>query len=157
MKSLELKIPPLVWVLSFAVCIWLCSDWFPSFRFTFAGAKFLGLLVAFLGLGLAVSGILVFQKAQTTVNPLRPGDAAALVRGGPYRFTRNPMYLGMLFVLFGWSLALQNACGFVFLPIYVLILTELQIRPEEKFLVELFGQEYNDYRCEVPRWLGLTN
>jgi protein-S-isoprenylcysteine O-methyltransferase Ste14 len=76
-----------------------------------------------------------------------------LVKSGPYQFTRNPMYVGMLLVLFGWFLFLHNLCGFVFVVLYLVILTELQIKPEERLLEQLFGQQYQDYKKSVPRWI----
>lgn len=154
MKSLELKIPPLVWTAALALCIWACSVWLPEFQFTLPGARLLGVLFAALGVGTAFSGIWSFRQAQTTANPMSPGDASALVKSGPYRITRNPMYVGMLLVLFGWFLLLHNACSFVFVILYVPILTELQIKPEERLLEQLFGQPYHDYKKSVPRWIG---
>lgn len=153
MKTLELKIPPLIWTAALALCIWACSIWLPEFQFSLPAARFWGVLCACLGLATASSGIWSFRKAQTTANPMSPGDASALVKSGPYQFTRNPMYVGMLLVLFGWFLFLHNLCGFVFVVLYLVILTELQIKPEERLLEQLFGQQYQDYKKSVPRWI----
>lgn len=152
MKSLELKIPPLVWVIGCAICMWACAVWLPAFEFALPHTKTLGGLLAALGLSIALSGILTFRKAQTTVNPLHPENAGSLVRSGPYRFTRNPMYLGMLFVLCGWFVFLHNLAAVVFIGVYVTVLTAFQIQPEERVLTELFGDEYRDYMRDVPRW-----
>lgn len=154
LKSLELKIPPLVWVVGCAICMWACAQWLPAFNFNLEHASGLGVLLAALGLAIAVSGILTFRKARTTVNPMRPEQAGSLVTGGPYRFTRNPMYLGMLLVLGGWFLHLHNLAALVFLPLYVTLLTTFQILPEERAMERLFGSEYADYKAAVSRWFG---
>jgi protein-S-isoprenylcysteine O-methyltransferase Ste14 len=156
MKNLELKFPPVVWVLGCAMCMWACKVWLPDFDFDLRQAQALGGLVASMGLSISVSGVLTFRKARTTVNPMHPGRANSLVRSGPYRFTRNPMYLGMFFVLSGWFLFLHNLAALVFLGVYVAVITEFQIRPEERFMAELFGEQYEEYKREVPRWLGAT-
>ena len=76
-----------------------------------------------------------------------------MVTGGVFRFTRNPMYLGMLLVLAGWALWLGNAAAFAGLPLSVLVLNALQIRPEERILRERFGDEWTRYAARVRRWM----
>ena len=73
---------------------------------------------------------------------------------GIYRFTRNPMYVGALFVLTAWFLFLQNWLPMLFLGTFVWILTRLQIKPEERVLIGRFGEEYAAYCRRVPRWIG---
>ena len=154
LRNLELKIPPVLWVLGCAICMWACAVWLPSFTFALPQASLLGGLLAFIGLCIAISGVLAFRKASTTVDPTRPEKANDLVVTGPYRFTRNPMYVGMLFVLSGWFLFLHNLAALVFLGVYFALITELQIRPEERAMGELFGERYQEYKREVPRWFG---
>lgn len=94
-----------------------------------------------------------FRRAGTTVEPFHPERANALVTIGPYSITRNPMYVGMTGMLVahaayrGGIATLLPAAGFV------AVIDRLQIRPEEKALVERFGDEYVAYRDHVPRWL----
>ena len=76
-----------------------------------------------------------------------------MVTRGVYRWTRNPMYLGMLVVLAGWAVWLGSAAALLGLPLSVLLLNRLQIGPEERILRERFGQDYIDYQARVRRWL----
>jgi len=70
-----------------------------------------------------------------------------------YTFTRNPMYLGMLLLLIGWVFWVGNPLGVPMLFVYVWYLTRFQIKPEERVLAELFGDQYIDYMRQVRRWL----
>ena len=107
-----------------------------------------------LGGGLiALAGVLEFHRAHTTVNPMAPQKASALVTSGVYRITRNPMYLGMLLVLAGWAVWLGNAAAFVGLPLFVAVLNLLQIAPEERVLRERFGDAFTRYAARVRRWI----
>ena len=76
-----------------------------------------------------------------------------LLTSGPYAFTRNPMYLGLLLVLLGWAAYLSNALACVFLPAFVLYMNRFQIGPEERALAALFGQAFLDYKNRVRRWV----
>ena len=94
-----------------------------------------------------------FSRNETTVNPLEPDQAQKLVVSGLFRFTRNPMYLGMALVLFAWALYLANASAIIGPVLFVASITALQIKPEEEVLGKIFGQDYADYRKRVRRWL----
>ena len=157
MKKLELKIPPLLWVIDAAFCMWGTSVLFPAFAFELPYSRLIGLCFALLGLSLALYAIHTFRRSSTTVNPLTPEKSSSLVVGGPYRYTRNPMYLGMLFILFGCYIALSNALACIFMITFVLIMTWLQIQPEERALLNIFGSEYEEYRKTVRRWLGRSH
>ena len=75
------------------------------------------------------------------------------VSAGPYRFTRNPMYLGLLLTLLAWAVFLFNPVVLLFVPIFVLYINRFQIKPEEQVLSSLFGAEYMAYKGQVRRWL----
>lgn len=111
--------------------------------------------LAFLGAGAAIgtAGVWSFRKAQTTVNPWRPHGSSALVSSGIYRFTRNPMYLGLLLVLFGWGLFLANVFALALAWAFVPYMNRFQIRPEERALQQTYGQSFRDYCGRVRRWL----
>lgn len=72
---------------------------------------------------------------------------------GPYRFTRNPMYLGMVLILLAWCLWLGNAAALLALAAFVGYITRFQIVPEERALAGRFGAAYEDYRRRVRRWV----
>ena len=86
------------------------------------------------------SAVLSFRRAHTTVNPMQPSSASSLVTSGIYRYTRNPMYLGMLFVLVGWALYLANVLAFLFLPAFIVYMNRFQLESEECALTALFGE-----------------
>jgi protein-S-isoprenylcysteine O-methyltransferase Ste14 len=153
MQTLELKIPPPVIALLVAVSMWLAQRYVPSLGFVIAWQLPLSIVLMLLGIALALSGVHAFRKARTTVNPLKPETTSAVVATGIYRFTRNPMYLGMLTVLVGWACFLANALSFFLLPLFVLYMNRFQIGPEERVLSEHFGSEYTRYMQSVRRWL----
>lgn len=153
MAWLELKVPPpLVALLTGAAAWWLAPlgpalPWPETLRIGLAGAWLLG------GLALDFSGLVAFVRRHTTVNPLRPGNSRALVTTGIYRFTRNPMYLGMACVLTAWAIWLAAWLPLAAPVLFALYITRFQIRPEERVLRQLFGQPYDDYTRRVRRWL----
>ncbi len=113
MPSLELKVPPPIVALACAGAMKLLS-WLPGRGATAGAATFddlqrLAPLVAALGVGIALAGVIEFRRARTTVNPHKPDRSSALVSSGIYRYTRNPMYLGMAVVLLAWAAWLGSA------------------------------------------------
>ena len=110
-----------------------------------------GMVLVALGMALAAWGMLVFVRARTAIYPNRP--ASRVVRHGPYRFTRNPMYVGMTAAYAGVALALNLGWPFVLLPLVLFALVRLVIRREERYLAQAFGADYDAYRARVRRWL----
>lgn len=153
MHALELKIPPVAVVFFTTALIWLLSWALPSFAFTFPARGIFA--VSFAGAGVVTSalGVQSFRRARTTVNPMRPDSSSSLVLSGVYAFTRNPMYLGFLLVLAGWTIFLSNALAFLVLPVFVVYMNRFQIEPEERALAFLFGREFDAYKSRVRRWL----
>ena len=103
------------------------------------------ILVA-IGLAFDVLGIMAFRASRTTVNPLKPERASALVTGGVYRVTRNPMYVGMVFLLLAWAVYLSAVLPFAGIVVFVLYITRFQIQPEERVLNGIFGDTVFDLR-----------
>jgi protein-S-isoprenylcysteine O-methyltransferase Ste14 len=95
-----------------------------------------------------------FAHARTTINPHDPSKTSVLVTWGIYRWTRNPMYLGLLLLLIGWAICLGSLSPFVMPPVFALILERVQILPEERLLRARFGDDYDQYCRIVGRWLG---
>lgn len=155
---LETKIPPPVWWLVAAIAMWLLDRYAPLERVDAAVPRPLVLgmagAVALAGMALAGEAVLRFLRARTTVHPLHPEHATALVVAGTYRYTRNPMYLGLLLLLVAWALWLGSLAVWLVVPVFVFVLTRLQIVPEERALAAKFGAEYQAYRAAVARWLG---
>lgn len=150
---LELKIPPVLVTIGFALLIWLVSLWLPGM--TIPQNVRLAMLVILLGLSalISISGLVSFRLARTTVNPIRPGASSSLVTTGIYRMTRNPMYLGLLLLLVALVVFLSNPYGLALCAVYVLYMNWFQIGPEEEALQSSFGEDYSSYRARVRRWL----
>jgi len=125
----------------------------PQWQLDWPWARALGIAVACVGLALNVSPKFAFIRARTTVNPLRPDAASQLVTSGPYRFTRNPMYVGHALILIGWVIALAHPFAFAVVPAFVVWIDRLQIPPEEAALTARFPQEFAEYARRVRRWL----
>jgi protein-S-isoprenylcysteine O-methyltransferase Ste14 len=150
---LELRIPPLALVAAFAVAILLASVYVPLLRIPIPAHKVVAIALVFVGLAVAAVGVLQFRQARTTVNPMSPQKASAVVSSGLYRLSRNPMYLGMALCLLGvaaWSSALS---GYVLVLGFCWYLTRFQIIPEEKALLAVFGSEFTQYMTKVRRWV----
>jgi len=113
--------------------------------------RLLGAAALLLGLGLGFAAIRAMRTARTPVDPYE--SVAAVVTSGPYRFTRNPIYLGFLAALAGLPLAAGTYWGaFLCLPM-ILLLSFLVVRHEEAYLEGKFGPIYLEYKRRVRRWL----
>ncbi|MEP1931197.1 MAG: isoprenylcysteine carboxylmethyltransferase family protein [Roseibium sp.] len=150
---MHLKVPP---VAVFAIALALLfaahlalpiANVAPPFR------EFVALAIALIGAAFGGQAVLAFIKVQTTVHPMKPEDATTLVTSGFFRFSRNPMYFGLLCLLLAaglyWGTLSLVAVG----PLFIWYMTEFQIKPEENRLTENFEQEYLDYMGRVRRWI----
>ena len=153
MNMLELKIPPVAVFLVFAAAMWLIPSPISPDGFVSSFRMPVAWIVSISGGIFAVAGIFAFRKAHTTVNPVNPEAASKMVTCGVYRFSRNPMYVGLLFVLIAWAVWLFNPLAFLFPPAFVMYMNRFQILPEERALQAKFGSGFTDYRMSVRRWL----
>lgn len=153
MKALELKIPPVVLVVLFAFAMWLLAQLVPPVALTAVWGLVLAGCFAFTGVAVALLGVLAFRQANTTVDPRVPQQTSRLVASGIYCYSRNPMYLGFLLLLTAQACYLMNAAAFTLLPLFVLYMNRFQITPEEHYLLQKFGAEYQAYTAQVRRWL----
>lgn len=153
MSTLELKVPPPVVGLAIAGAMWGLARMTPSLHIAVPGSTVLAAILILAGVSLAMSGKIAFGRARTTINPFKPEQTSALVVSGIYRFTRNPMYLGMLLDLTGIAVYFSNPVTLALLPVYVLYLNRFQIGPEEKILSGMFGQVFTEYAARVRRWI----
>lgn len=149
----ELKIPPPVYMLLTGALMWILDKVCPIYQLLFDPWNQVGYLFMLVGLSFDAGSLLHFFQAKTTVSPLKPDEARHLVTTGTYRFTRNPMYLGLLLLLIGFACLKGSIITFLLIPIFVILLTKQQIIPEETILEEKFGQQYLDYKKSVRRWL----
>lgn len=153
MKSLELRVPPLALFVVFAAAIWAIGKYFPAANLALPGRHPLALISLLLGLAVISAGVFEFRRRKTTMSPFSPERTASVVSSGIYRWTRNPMYLGMALALFGVAVWQSNWFGFAAVVLFCAYLTRFQIVPEERMLLKLFGEEYAAYLNQVRRWI----
>lgn len=151
--NLHLRFPPLAVAAFAGVLGWVGACLFPALSWESPARLWLAATFGLLGVACSVLGVASFRRARTTVNPLRPDAATTLVASGIYRLTRNPMYLGFLFLLLGEMAWLANPVALLVVPAFVIYLNRFQIGPEENALRGRFGQEYVSYMSGVRRWI----
>ena len=110
-----------------------------------------GLALTFIGFMLGVGAFIEFRKARTTLDP--HGSVKALVTGGIYRITRNPIYLGFFLMVVGFPLNFGSLWGIVAAPFYATTMSRLVIEKEEAYLEKKFKDQYTGYRSRVRRWI----
>ena len=113
--------------------------------------KWLGDVLVILGAGLAFSAISKFKLTHTTLNP--HASVSSVVTSGPYRLTRNPMYLAFACLLIGFPLGAKSYWGLILSPLFILLMNSLVIRHEEAYLEKKFAEQYTSYKSRVRRWV----
>lgn len=154
MKKLELTVPPALVFIFAGLIMWIVDLWIPRIHSDQTLRLSVSLFFILVGGALGIAGILQFRRAQTTIHPMAPAETSRLVTSGVYRISRNPMYLGLLFVLIGWGCYLMNPVSLIVAFGFVAYMNRFQIKPEEKVLTLKFGLEYQQYKSSVSRWIG---
>ena len=149
--NIKTKFPPPLVALTFGHLINYTKNIFPKYEIK--NEIIFGSLMIISGLIIILSAIILFKKYQTTITPLNPSNATKLITDGIYKFSRNPMYLGLLLVLLGISIILNLFGGFFLIPLFILYLNLFQIIPEENAMVDLFKDEFLEYKKNVRRWI----
>jgi len=143
--------PPLAWAL--AVIVGLALDWLLPLPFLPAGlpAALLGAMVFVIALALFAWAIITITRAGSSVPTNRP--TTTIVDTGPFRFTRNPIYMGMFLGLIGLAIGFDNLWLLATLISFVLAIRYGVVAREEDYLERKFGDVYRGYRSRVRRWL----
>lgn len=152
MEKLELRLPPPLVALTTALMMGLQNHYLPI-NFSLPGSRYLILLLTLVGICLGVIGVIQFRAAQTTIHPTHPDRSAHLVTDGIYRYSRNPMYLGLLLLLIAWAIYLNSVISPLFVVLFVFYMNRFQIIPEERALKEKFEDKYQRYFSQVRRWI----
>lgn len=150
MATAPKALPPTYFFVTVAVTV-LAHVLLPAHRWLNPPFTYAGVLPALLGLVLVLQPAAVFEKRDTTIKPFQ--ESTALVTDGFYRYTRNPMYLGMALLLVGLAMFLGTVWPAFAPPVFAWVLTQRFIRAEEASLLRAFGTEYEEYRRRVRRWL----
>ncbi len=127
-------------------------QWAVAFPFPWpVPQRLLGAVLALAGFALAASAIREMRRLHTTPSPRR--GVTALVTTGPYRLTRNPIYLGFFLIYLGFTLLASTLWGIVLSPFLIGTVTRWTIHVEEAYLIDKFGDEYTAYLLRVRRWI----
>lgn len=142
--------PPVLLVIHFLAVYFL--NRFLPLSFTFPGILiWIGYALIFVGLGFAFSAVGRFMRARTTLDP--HGSVSEIVTGGVYSFSRNPIYLGFVCLLIGFSFVFKSFWGLILSPLFILLINILVVQHEEAYLEKKFGEPYTSYKSRVRRWL----
>ena len=153
MSRLELKISPdVVWV-TVAGLMWLASRATPGMVVPDRLRTGTAAALIVVGTVLIVASRMALDSAGTTWHPSEPQRSTRLLTTGVYRFSRNPTYVGMTIVLLSWAVLLASPIAGVLAAFFVVYVDRFQIRPEERILAGLFGQDFRDYTLRVRRWV----
>jgi protein-S-isoprenylcysteine O-methyltransferase Ste14 len=145
------KIPPPLVTLFFGLCIYFSQEYFPESNLEFL--NILSYIFYFAGLTILIFAVRLFKKQNTTVNPIKIENASSLVVSGIFKYSRNPMYLGMALILLGLAFMFNLMGGIMFTLLFTMYITKFQIRPEEEVMERFFGSEFIKYKQNVRMWL----
>jgi protein-S-isoprenylcysteine O-methyltransferase Ste14 len=142
--------PPLLYVFPFLAG--LLIHWVhPATLFPRGATAPFGVILVALGLALGASAMISFRRARTSPIPIKP--TTAIVETGLYRFTRNPMYLGLAVLYLGLALWVDSLWPLLLLPVALFAIQRFVIAREERYLEDKFGDEYRGYKTRVRRWI----
>lgn len=153
MNRLELKLPPPLIALAIGLAMAGLAQVTPALPSLEAMRPWLPAILLGAGALIAIAAVMSFRRARTTIHPLSPQKTSTLVDSGLFRFSRNPMYLGMALVLLAWAVWLAAPATLIGPIAFIALITRVQIQPEERALLELFGEAYRDYCQRTRRWL----
>jgi len=145
------KIVPPVYLLSGLVLMWPLHRYLPIYDYVQPPQAYAGIIVILCGIIMAAISAGVFLKVDTGLEPF--DEAKVLVTSGFYRYTRNPMYIGMFLMLFGAAFMFGSLSALFPIPVFFLIIRNNFVLGEERFCEAAFGQQYLDYKSKVRRWI----
>ena len=152
-KTLELLIPPLPLTIALCGIIFLCHSLTPQYSLSINSAIEWGMAFWVLGIAFVLPAAISFFKAKTTVDPRTPEKSNKLVINGLYKLSRNPMYVGFLFLIVGTACYTGHVSGLLLSISFIPYMNRFQISLEEQHLTSTFGDEYIQYCNSVRRWL----
>jgi len=145
------KIPPPIITLICGLGIYFSRPLFP--KYNFISIDIIAASFFLLGIIMLITAVLSFKKRSTTVSPLQPEKASYLVVSGIFKYSRNPMYLGMLLILISMTIKFNFVGGILIIFAFITFITKFQIIPEETALEKLFGKEFTRYKKKTKRWI----
>ena len=146
-----IKIPPPLIVLTLIISIYFSSKRIDLINIPFQLE--ISFFILSLGILVFINPVLKFIKSKTTINPIQFEETNRLVTSGIFKYSRNPMYLGMLMIIISTSIFYLNIYSILTPFLFVFWINKFQIKREEIFLTEKFGKEYLSYKNKTRRWL----
>ncbi len=146
-----IKIPPPLIVLTLIISIYFSSKKIDLINIPFQLE--ISFFILSLGILVFINPVLKFIKSKTTINPIQFEETNRLVTSGIFKYSRNPMYLGMLMIIISTSIFYLNIYSILTPFLFVFWINKFQIKREEVFLTEKFGKEYLSYKNKTRRWL----
>lgn len=125
----------------------------PTFMITVPFVEFVVAALTLLSGFIGIAGVYEFRKAKTTVNPVKPESASSVVNTGVFAYTRNPMYVALLLLIIALGLWWQHLSVILCGAVFISYMNRYQIKPEERALERLFGEDYLKYKNRVRRWV----
>jgi protein-S-isoprenylcysteine O-methyltransferase Ste14 len=147
-------IPPPIVYAAFFLLSFLLQGYFTikrAFFFHSMAANIIGIIIIISGLIFAIPALRQFFKTKNTVVLIKPANS--LQTTGIYSMSRNPMYVGLLFIYLGMAFIFGNWWTLILLPLLIMTINFRIILPEEKYLLRAFGNSYTEYKTRVRRWI----
>ena len=148
---MKTRIPPPILALLMIGLVYLSSLLIGSISFVYQAS--LSVLLVIVGLSCALPSFRLFARNKTTISPFTPSETSVLITEGMYRYSRNPMYLGLLLLIIAATIWFGTWFGIIISLFFILLINILQIIPEEEALLQIFGEEYLEYKKKVRRWI----
>ena len=145
------KIPPPIITLICGLGIYFSRPLFP--KYNYVSTDIIAASFLLLGIIILITAVLSFKRHSTTPSPLQPEKASYLVVSGIFKYSRNPMYLGMLLILISMTIKFNFVGGILIIFSFITFITKFQIIPEETVLERLFGKEFIRYKKKTKRWI----
>ena len=147
----KLKIPPPILVIILITSIYFSSDKLDLISIPYR--TLFSIVILSIGILVIINPVVKFIKSKTTVNPVEFKNVEKLVTSGIYKYSRNPMYLGMIMIIISTTVYYLNFYSLLTPFIFFFWINRFQIKREEVFLEEKFGQEYLSYKTKTRRWI----
>jgi protein-S-isoprenylcysteine O-methyltransferase Ste14 len=142
--------PPLVYFGTLLIS-WILNRIIPLPLLPPEMARVVGLAIFLSGFLIGIPAFIQMRRRNTSPNPYKP--TTAIVKAGPFRFTRNPIYLSFFIHYLGIAVLIDTAWCIFLLPVLFEVITEMVVIREEQYLNQKFGSAYAEYMKEVRRWI----
>ncbi len=146
----KFALPPVYLLVTIIAMAWV-NYIFPFINFFEGNIRYMGFMVILGGIAIILIAARLFNKADTPIRPFKKPET--LITDGLYKFSRNPVYLGMIVILIGFGMFLGSLTSFLVIPAFIWAIQTNFIILEEQLLLNTFGKEYADYLSRVRRWL----